>query len=251
MEELVTYERNEQGFGVIQLNRPNKRHAISLHMVNLLKGHLQTAKRDQIKFLVLTATSDEAFCAGGDLNELHAELTRDEAFSLLYPMKEVLYELVSFPIPTICLLNGNSFGGGCELATACDFRYAKEHTVHGFIQTKLGILPSWGGGTILYEKVAPVFAYHWLITGNNLDSDTLQQNGWLQKVILSDEWGNLSEMLRSFIDKSDGQLKMLKEQYLKKMPILSLSAEMSMEVRNAVKLWDSPEHKAAVQAFIK
>src|SRR5690625_5646758 len=87
------------------------------------------------------------FCAGGDLINFHGELTPDEAFSRLYPMKEVLYDIASFPVPTICLLNGDALGGGCEIATACDFRIAKETTKFGFVQSKLGIVPGWGGGT--------------------------------------------------------------------------------------------------------
>src|SRR5699024_7822300 len=99
------------------------------------------------------------------------------------------------------------------------------------------------------EKVLPSFAYHWLTDGNKYDSESLFYNGWLQKVIPENEWGNVNTILSSFIAKSGTQLKMLKEQYLKKLPILSLSAEMNMEVRNAAKLWDTLEHKKAVQAF--
>src|SRR5699024_4983776 len=169
--EMVIYERHEQGFGIIRLNRPEKHNAISPAMIDLLKEYIQTAKEDRIKFLVITGTGDKTFCAGGDLNELHGALSQDEAFALRYPMKEVLYELASFPLPTICLLNGNAFGGGCELATACDFRYAKENTEHGFIQSTLGILPGWGGGTLLYEKVGSNFAYHWLTEGRKYDTE--------------------------------------------------------------------------------
>lgn len=251
MPELVTYERSNQGFGLIQLNRAEKHNAISQGMVELLKESIQTAKEDAIKFLVITGSGDRTFCAGGDLNELHGELSQDDAFSLLYSMKEVLYELASFPLPTVCLLNGNAFGGGCELATACDFRYAKENTKHGFIQSTLGILSGWGGGTLLYEKVASDFAYQWLMEGTKYDTDSLHHHGWLQKVIPTDEWGNWSKILYSIINKSDKQLKILKEQYLKKAPILSLSAEMNTEVRNAATLWGTIEHKTAVQTFLK
>lgn len=251
MAEMVTYGREQQGFGIIRLNRPEKHNAISPYMADMLKKYIEEAKEDAIKFLVITGSGDKTFCAGGDLNELHGDLSQDEAFSLLYPMKEVLYELASFPLPTICLLNGNAFGGGCELATACDFRYAKENTEHGFIQSNLGILPGWGGGTLLYEKVAPLFAYRWLAEGTRYDVDTLYYSGWLQEVIPPDEWGGFNDILISFINKSEEQLKMLKEQYLRKLSVLSLSAEMNVEVRNASTLWGTTEHKAAVQAFLK
>ncbi|HLR01902.1 MAG TPA: enoyl-CoA hydratase/isomerase family protein [Virgibacillus sp.] len=247
---MVTYERHEYGFGVIRLNRPEKHNAISMDMAELLKRSIQKAKEDTITFLIITGSGDTTFCAGGDLSELHGDLSQDEAFSLLYQMKDVLYRIASFPLPTVCLLNGNAFGGGCELATACDFRFARQGTEYGFIQSKLGILPGWGGGTLLYEKVEPIFAYQWLTEGTKYTAERLHKNGWLQKVIPQDTWGDEGKIMSSFIEKSERQLKMLKEQYLKKCSILSLSAEMNEEVRNAAILWDAHEHKIAVETFL-
>src|SRR5699024_8266352 len=86
----------------------------------------------------------------------------DEAYEDLKLMKDFLYKLATFPLPTIALLHGMALGGGCELATACDFRIAKEKTRFGFVQTDLGILLGWGGGALLYDKVAASFAYIWL-----------------------------------------------------------------------------------------
>src|SRR5690625_4132257 len=104
-------------------------------MAKELMTILEEAKEDPPKFLVITGRG-KMFSAGGDLLDLHGELSADEAFSRLYPMKEVLFELVNFPMPTIGLLNGNALGGGCELATACDIRIAKNTSEFGFVQTK-------------------------------------------------------------------------------------------------------------------
>lgn len=250
MGEMVTYERKDVGYGLITLNRQEKHNAISHEMAKLLKKYLHIAKEDRIKFLVVTGAGDETFCAGGDLNELHANLSQDAAFELLYPMKDVLYELAEFPMPTICLLNGNAFGGGCELATACDFRYAKENTQHGFIQSTLGILPGWGGGTLLYEKISPEVAYQWLLEGVKYDINTLDKIGWIQKVIPADEWQRFENYLEPLIGKSEKQLNMLKKQYLKQISILSLSAKMNEEIRNASLLWNSQAHRKAVHSFM-
>src|SRR5699024_10449836 len=94
------------------------------------------------------------FCAGGDLNELNDELTEDEAYEDLKLMKDFLYKLATFPLPTIALLHGMALGGSCELANACDFRIAKEKTRFGIVQNNLGILPGWGGGAMLFENIA-------------------------------------------------------------------------------------------------
>ncbi|MUV36234.1 Enoyl-CoA hydratase [Lentibacillus sp. JNUCC-1] len=139
MEHTVQYELFNGEYGLIKLNRPEKRNAISNEMAVALKKILLQAKQDAMKCLVITNTGNDMFCAGGDLIDLHSDLSPDEAFSMLYPMKEVLYELASFPVPTIAVLNGHALGGGCELATACDFRIAKNTADFGFVQSSLGI----------------------------------------------------------------------------------------------------------------
>jgi len=233
------------------LNRPEKHNAVSKEMTKELMAILAEAKKDTLKFLVVTGKGN-MFCAGGDLHDLHGDLTTDEAFSCLYSMKEVLFELVNFHVPTIALLNGNALGGGCELATACDVRIAKESSQFGFVQTKLGILPGWGGGALLYEKVKPSFAMNWLMEASILKADYLMEQGWLHKTVANEEWeGNFNNILKPYISKSYEQMKLLKMQYKKKIASLSLSSFMSEEVKNCASLWETPEHKAAVSKFIE
>ncbi|SFB18763.1 Enoyl-CoA hydratase/carnithine racemase [Lentibacillus halodurans] len=250
MTELIQYRTDEQGYGEIMLNRPEKMNAISNEMVRLFRNALEDAKHQPIKFLVITAASDRMFCSGGDLQDLHGDMNSDEAFHMLYPMKEVLYEIASFPVPTICLLNGNAVGGGCEIATACDFRIARANTTFGFVQTNLGITPGWGGGTLLYKKVHPVFAFQWLMEGETHEGAYLHRQGWIQKNVSADEWNNQETLLKLYLTKSMEQMKILKKQYKKKISILSLSAQMDDEVRNCAELWETKKHQYAVSQFL-
>lgn len=250
MASLITYKKYEAGYGEICLNRPEKNNAVSQEMTKELMKVLEEAKEDTLKFLVVTGKGS-MFCAGGDLHDLHGDLTTEEAFSLLYPMKEVLFELVNFPVPTIGLLNGSALGGGCELATACDVRMAKASGKYGFVQTSLGILPGWGGGALLYEKMNPDFAMNWIMEAGVYTADYLMQHGWLHKVVPTDAWYEQSEdMLKPYISKSYDQMKMLKLQYKKKISSPGLSSLMSEEVRNSASLWETPEHKEALRKFL-
>jgi len=250
MTDLVQYRTDEQGYGEILLNRPEKMNAISKDMTRSFLNALETAKQQQVKFLVITAAGDRMFCAGGDLQDLHGDLSTEEAFTVLYPMKEVLYELVSFPVPTVCLLNGDGIGGGCEIATACDIRIAKANTRFGFVQTKLGITPGWGGGTLLYEKVHSSFAFQWLMEAALHRADYLQKHGWIQKIADDEEWNDRESLLKPYLTKSLEQMKILKMQYQKKLSILLLSEQMNDEVRNCAELWETKEHKDAVREFM-
>ncbi|MHA6251394.1 enoyl-CoA hydratase/isomerase family protein [Oceanobacillus sp. CAU 1775] len=250
MEKVVTYELNDQGYGIIRLNRADKRNAISKEMVILLEKYIDEAMNQEIKFLVLTASEGEYFCAGGDLNNLHGDLSPDEAFADLSAMKNVLEKIVKFPVPVIALLNGNALGGGCELATACDIRIAKEGTSFGFIQSKIGILPGWGGGAILYEKVAKSFALDWLMRGDLYKANELLEKGWLHHVIRAEEWDDQEQILKAYTQKSIKQMHLLKKQYQTNIKMDELLLRMDEELRGTADLWDSPEHKTAVQNFL-
>ncbi|WP_234028579.1 enoyl-CoA hydratase/isomerase family protein [Lentibacillus sp. Marseille-P4043] len=248
--DTVKYHVHKEGYVEIKLNRPEKRNAISGEMRTDLKEAIQRAKQEPISCLVITGTGDEVFCAGGDLKELHGDLTTEEAFSQLYEMKEVLYEIAAFPVPTICLLNGNALGGGCELAAACDVRIAKDTATFGFVQTKLGITPGWGGGVLLYESVHASFAFHWLMAAEIYDARYLQEQGFIHKVVEKADWNNHEKLLEPYVTKSFEQMKLIKRQYLKKISILSLSSLMDEEVRVCANLWESPAHKKAVGKFL-
>src|SRR5699024_1547239 len=128
MTDLVQYRTDEQGYGEILLNRPEKMNAISKDMTRSFLYVLETAKQQQVKFLVITASVERIFCTGGKLQYLHDDLSTEKDLTVLYTMKEVLYKLVSFTVPTVCLLNGDGIGDGCEITTACFIRIAKENT---------------------------------------------------------------------------------------------------------------------------
>ncbi|MBM7552866.1 enoyl-CoA hydratase/isomerase family protein [Thalassobacillus pellis] len=248
----ITYEEFDPGYAIIKLNRPDKLNAVSKKMAEELRAALRQAKENEkLKCLVITGAGNRAFCAGGDLKDFHGEMDAGEAFQLLYPMKEVLYELASFPMPTIALLNGQARGGGCEIATACDFRIGVEGAEFGFVQGQLGIIPGWGGGALLYEKIRPERAYLWLTEATMYDYKKAYDIGWLHHIITKSELENIESLLQQFLNKSLLQLSHLKQQYEKKLSMLSLSSMMDEEVRVCARLWESEEHKQAVELFLK
>ncbi|MFD1849157.1 enoyl-CoA hydratase/isomerase family protein [Oceanobacillus bengalensis] len=247
---MVDYELDEQGYGVITINRPKKRNAISKQMIQALDTYVEQAKIDRVTFLIITSAGEEMFCAGGDLTYLHGNLSPIEAFQRLDPMKQVNYKIATFPVPVICLLNGDAIGGGCEIATACDIRIAKEGTSFGFVQSNLGILPGWGGGTLLYEKVNPDFALQWLLEGFMLKAERLREIGWIHHVIPQDLFCVRDKLLKSYLNKSYKQMLLLKEQYNKKMKRNDLLEKMTQEVKNTANIWGSVEHKMVVEKFL-
>lgn len=250
MKEIIFHYDENNEYVKLTLNRPEKRNAISKLMIEELKAGIEKAKSLNIKCLIITGKGEKMFCAGGDLNDFHPDLPPEESFKRLYQMKEILYELVTFEVPTICLLNGDALGGGCELATACDVRIAKDHTNFGFIQASLGIIPGWGGGVLLYEKVHPNFALQWLTEGITYRADELKQSGWLHQIVTAEEIVNIEQTLANYLNNTVEQMKHFKHQYKEKLSSLSLSALMNEEVRQCTQFWGSKVHHKKVNGLL-
>ncbi|GIO26052.1 enoyl-CoA hydratase/isomerase family protein [Ornithinibacillus bavariensis] len=248
---VITYQyMSDKDYSVITINREEKRNAISLRMAEELMTAIEKAKKDSIKFLVITGAGDRMFCSGGDLNDLHGNLSVEEAERRLLTMMGVLHEIAVFPVPTIALLNGGAAGGGCELATACDIRIARRSTKFGFIQSSLGIMPGWGGGILLAKRVHTSFAFRWIMEGTVYQAEELEAKGWLHRLINNEDWQDKDEVLAPYIAKSFQQMKIFKSQYLEEIGVIGLKDRMMNEVKKCASLWETEEHRHAVEAFL-
>ncbi|MFD2925413.1 enoyl-CoA hydratase/isomerase family protein [Halobacillus naozhouensis] len=247
--EQVTLTVHNYGCAVITLNRPDKMNAVTKQMAEELLEAIEQARTvEHVKCLVIRGAGDRAFCTGGDLTELHGDLTSEEAYHVLSPMKQVLHELVCFPVPTFAFLNGQARGGGCEIATACDFRYGLADGSYGFVQGQLGITPGWGGGEILYKRISSNAAAHWLMDAKMYTAARALEIGWLHKIVDKQDMDE-KELLRPFLEKSLEQLHVFKQQYVQRLALDGLSQQMDEEVQQCARLWESEGHVEAVRRF--
>ncbi|MBA3661770.1 MAG: enoyl-CoA hydratase/isomerase family protein [Gammaproteobacteria bacterium] len=130
---------------IVRFNRPAVRHAINLEMMRELKQLWESIPTayPEARSVILTG-SNQAFCAGADLKErLGMSLTvwRDQ----YQVLTQALDAMLQFPLPLIAAVNGYAFGGGLELALACDFIYASEQASFAQSEVKLGLMPGAGG----------------------------------------------------------------------------------------------------------
>ena len=109
----------------LTINQPEKRNALSMDLLDALGSALASyAENEAIKVAVITASGDRCFAAGGDLKELDAIRSTDQAEAMSKRGRRALDQIRNFPLPVIAALNGLALGGGAELAMACDLRVA-------------------------------------------------------------------------------------------------------------------------------
>ena len=95
--------------------------------------------------LVIRGGGDRAFVSGGDLKDLARIRDFDGAVAMALRMRRLCDRLATFPAPVIAALNGHALGGGAEVSVAADIRVAASDVTIAFNQSKLAIMPAWGG----------------------------------------------------------------------------------------------------------
>ncbi|MEK3800162.1 enoyl-CoA hydratase/isomerase family protein [Peribacillus sp. FSL H8-0477] len=250
MKDACLVEKNECGYMKITINRPEKRNAVNIEVMELIDRALDSAAVDEtVKVVILTGTGEDAFCSGGDLSVFHKLRTEEESFVMLSKMGKILYKLAILPKPTIAVLNGSAVGGGCEIASACDFRLAREGINIGFVQGTLGITTGWGGASLLFEKL-PVGAAMELLLGAEIHSaEAAKEKGFIDQVITNTEADSAS-FISSFLERELGVLSAYKELVIAKWIQAGLKQRMEQESRQCAKLWATDAHHKAVERFL-
>lgn len=249
----MAYEIVENdGVLLFTIKRIEKHNAINSEVMEGLEKAISYVKEhEHVKVFALTGDGDRSFCSGGDLSEFHALRTEEEAFSMLNKMGMILYNLATLPIPTIAIVNGTAVGGGCEIATACDFRLVTKKARAGFIQGTLAITTGWGGASYLFERgLKTDDAFKMLLEAKPLYADDLLRNGWASKLYE----GNKLQALDDFV--TNMQLihvdvhKAYKAILLDKWKSTNLYNRVVNEINQCAKLWEQDAHHKAVEAFL-
>jgi len=187
---LLLVERRDRAV-FVTLNRPAAANALLRALVaelTKLCGDLarEIAGGADVRVLVLTGAGDKAFSAGADLKERRT-WTLDDTRVFLGEINALMDALAAFPRPTIAAVNGVAFGGGLELALACDIRIAADTAEMGLTEVRLGIIPG-AGGTQRLARIAGVAAAKELIlTGRRVGAARARELGIVSEVVPSSE----------------------------------------------------------------
>ena len=173
------------GIALVTVNRPEVRNAINATVLRAITETLaELAENDDVQVLVFTGAGDKAFVAGADINELAVRTPKD---GLKATMQGVYEKVEQFPKPTIAAVNGYAFGGGHELALACDIRVASTNAQFALPETGLGIMPAAGGTQRLAKLVGLGRATEIVLTGRRVKADEALDMGLVTEVVEPDE----------------------------------------------------------------
>lgn len=230
------------------IDRPHIRNAVNSEVMEGLEQLALRASREDIRFVVITASGDQAFCSGGDLSVFHELKTEQQAWPMLNRMGQALYAIKTLPVPVVALVNGTAVGGGCEIATACDYRLVRKHAKCGFIQGTLAITSGWGGGTYLFEALPHDAALKMLSDARAYSAEELLANGWASAVIEEDR--DVEHFFASMKRVLPSVHRAYKAMALRKWQATNLKERVEQEIRQCAVLWAEPAHHMAVDGFL-
>ncbi|MEV1240087.1 enoyl-CoA hydratase/isomerase family protein [Nonomuraea sp. NPDC049750] len=169
---------------VITLNRPAKLNAITPEMAGALRACLDRVDADPaIRAAVLTGAGERSFCVGSDIRELDAYATPWE-FRNRGDYGDAVRALRK---PIVAAVNGYAYGGGLELAMACDIRLAATTATFAAPEIKLGWIGGSGQSALLAHSVGPGNAATMLLTGDPIDAARAKDWGLVTEVLPPDE----------------------------------------------------------------
>jgi enoyl-CoA hydratase len=161
--------------------------ALDVATLTELRDRLLGLREDgDARAIALTGAGDRAFAAGADIKYM-SDLDPDGAKEWGELGHNVGQLLETSPRPTIAAVNGFALGGGCELALACDIRFAASTAKLGQPEINLGIIPGWGGTQRLARVCGLGVAKELILTGRIVDADEALRIGLVNRVCEPDE----------------------------------------------------------------
>jgi enoyl-CoA hydratase len=179
----VRVDRADAGGVVLAtIDRQDALNALDLSTLTELRDRLsELAEDNETRVVVLTGAGEKAFAAGADIKYMSG-LGVDEAKAWGALGHDTARLLETMPKPTIAAINGFALGGGCELAIACDLRYAARTAKIGQPEINLGIFPGWGGTQRMARTTTLGYAKELIYTGRVVDAEEAEHHGLVNAV---------------------------------------------------------------------
>ncbi|MCS5501853.1 enoyl-CoA hydratase [Lysinibacillus sp. A4] len=182
MTQLIRFELLEGSIGLITLSRPEAANAMSIQLLHELSDTLDQINGDPaVRVVLLTGAGEKAFCAGADLKERKGMSDR-QVKQIVQLIGATVAKVETLAQPVIAVLNGVAFGGGLELALACDLRIAATHVKLGLTETSLGIIPGAGGTQRLPRLIGLGKAKELIYTARRLNAEEAENYGIIEYV---------------------------------------------------------------------
>jgi enoyl-CoA hydratase len=190
----VVHLERRGGVAELRLDNPSKLNAFTVEMLAQLAGHLEVIEQDAtVACVLVTAAPAKAFCSGADINAWGDLTPAEFARYWVRGGHRIFDRLARLSRPTIAVLNGHAFGGGLELAAACDVRVMATGATLALPEAGIGIVPGWSGTQRLLRLLPEPVVKEMALFGRRLTAERALALGFVAGVA-EDPMGLAEEM---------------------------------------------------------
>lgn len=224
--QYITYEVSD-GIATLTFNRPDQLNAMNRRMMEEIIAVLDQVQIDEAVRVVLITGAGRAFMAGADIKE-YARQSREEFIGFQTLGRQIYAGIEGCCKPIIAAVNGHAFGGGLEIALACDMMVAAEGTKMGLPEILLNLIPGGGGTQRLPRKLGPNLAAELLLSGRTVTAEELHARGLVNQLYSRESFApDARAFAATFADKSPEALRVLK-------PLIQLASGAANPAHQAI-----------------
>lgn len=246
--ETVTCEVKEK-VAFIKINRPEALNALNGKLISELADLFASIKAENsIEGVILTGEG-KAFVAGADISEMK-EMEVIEGRDFFIEGQNLMNLIAEIEKPVIGAINGYALGGGCELAMACDIRFASDKAKFGQPEVNLGIIPGFGGTQRLSRLVGPGMAKYLIYSAEMIGADEALRIGLVERVVAHDELiKEATEFMKLILSKSPLGVRMSKVAINKGIEV-DLHTGISFEAEAMTAAFSAEDRNEGMDAFL-
>jgi len=241
----------DSGVATITLNRPEKRNALSLQMLDELVSALDEIETSDAHVVILTGAG-KAFCAGMDLDELKSLIGKSHTENIQDSrrMARFFRRLYEFPRPTIAAVNGAAIAGGTGIATMCDFTLAVPEAKFGYTEVRIGFVPALVS-SILVWQVGHKIARDLLLTGRIFDSAEANLYGFVNEVVALDRLLERTRELASQIMENSPSSVRLTKKLINGFIAEALDRQIEQSIEENAAIRQTADFREGISSFLE
>jgi len=235
----------------ITFNRPEKRNALSMQMIEEIISALEEVEKSDALVLIVTGAG-KAFCAGMDLEELKSLTGKSASDNILdsQRMARFFRAIYEFPKPTIAAVNGAAMAGGAGIATMCDFTLALAESTFGYTEVRIGFVPAIVSSVLVWQ-VGHKVARDLLLTGRVFEAAEAQNLGLVNEVVSPKRLlPRAKELAQQLLENSPAALRLTKK-LLNSYVAKSLDKQIESAVHENAAIRSTPEFKEGIASFLE
>ncbi len=238
--------------GIITLNRPEKRNALSYDLITELKVAFEKFENDATVSVIILKANGPAFCAGADIADLQKlqDFSYEQNQADSNHLAEVFLQIYTLKKVVIAQVQGHALAGGCGLATVCDFVFTVPEAKFGYPEVKIGFIPAIVM-IFLLRKIGEARAKRLLLSGDHFSATQIYEMGLIHEIVSLDKLEkHVMDFATRLIHSNSANAMMLTKQMITKLHAMALQESLLFASDMNARARETTDFKRGIASFL-